>query len=287
MTKRSTIAIPYFALLIFFCGCMGRQPIRQEEPQQEFFRPIAARQSRAEARSREVVENNSQVSAGAMKQMTGLRDSLLMISTMTHELLERIAKLEESQILARNKELALEQQLAQVQQENRMLSQKVSDLNALAAASQNSDVPKYMKPTLHSENMITMYEGALGEFMGHRYDDAINSFQGLLNNGIQEDLADNCEYWIGESHFAKREYEEAIASFEKVITMPVSNKKADAYVMLGQTYENLHDYTKARWAYEELLAHFPNTNHSIMAKTRIKHLPIPVQPKVDHKRAST
>jgi TolA-binding protein len=73
-----------------------------------------------------------------------------------------------------------------------------------------------------------------------------------------------------------------------VLALEVSNKKGDAYFMLGRSYEQMGDLNKARWAYEELIAHYPNNEHANFIKYRLDALrsknPVPNSNK--HKKAT-
>jgi TolA-binding protein len=109
-------------------------------------------------------------------------------------------------------------------------------------------------------------------FYQKHYKEAIGTFKDLLEKGIQEELTDNCEYWMGECHFGEHEYRAAIVQFQKVLTIESSNKKTDAFFMLGKSCERLQDFEKARWAYEELNAHFPQNEHAKAVKSRLRLL---------------
>ena len=74
---------------------------------------------------------------------------------------------------------------------------------------------------------------------------------------MSKDLEDNCVYWIGEANFQKRRYNEAIASFEKVMTYASSEKKGHAQYMMAQCYERLGDKEKAKAGYEKVVKEYP------------------------------
>jgi TolA-binding protein len=94
----------------------------------------------------------------------------------------------------------------------------------------------------------------------------------MLHNGIEEDLADNCIYWVGEGYFAKAMYKNAIVEFQKVLAIESSNKKADAYFMLGRSYEALGDLKNAHQAYESVASQFPQSSNASRARIRMQSL---------------
>ncbi len=78
-----------------------------------------------------------------------------------------------------------------------------------------------------------LYRDALDYYYARRYQQAIRKFRQLLVRGDAGNLADNCQYWIGECYYAMGKYYQAIVEFEKVNVYPKANKLADAQLMAG------------------------------------------------------
>jgi tol-pal system protein YbgF len=116
------------------------------------------------------------------------------------------------------------------------------------------------------------YSQAISLFQEKNYDDAHALFSSLLDKGIEKSLADNCEYWMGECNNATREYSNAIKQFQKVIALDSSNKKPDAYYMLGRSYEQIGEREKARNTYQALNDQYPDNVHARRVKSRLKAL---------------
>jgi TolA-binding protein len=134
-------------------------------------------------------------------------------------------------------------------------------------------LPQPSKPPSRGEQPVAlMYEDALRLHKSGKYQSAINAFQELLRRGIEKDLEDNCHFWIGVSHFNLREFDLALTSLRRVIDWIGSNKKADAYLMLGQTYERLGDGQQAKSMYEALLKEFPRSELAPAARRKLKAL---------------
>ncbi|KAA3663485.1 MAG: outer membrane protein assembly factor BamD, partial [Calditrichaeota bacterium] len=77
------------------------------------------------------------------------------------------------------------------------------------------------------------YDQARNTMIDRNYSSAISQFRVMLVDNNTGNLADNCQYWIGEAYFAQGEYVKAIVEFEKVNAYPKSNKSVDAQLMLG------------------------------------------------------
>lgn len=80
------------------------------------------------------------------------------------------------------------------------------------------------------------YQEALDDYYTRRYDSAIDKFSALLSRNDNHSLADNCQYWIGESYFAKGDFYQAAAEFNKVYTFSDGNKQDDAQLMIGLSF---------------------------------------------------
>lgn len=183
---------------------------------------------------------------------------------------------------------SLKQKLMRVEQENRNLTLRLSDTEsklalereradraeaaakapALGAETTSPAVRPTAKGKESSSATMTSYEDALRAFNQRKYETALRSFRALLDGGISEDLSDNCLYWIGESQFALKKYYDAIKSFKEVLTIPRSEKKADAQFMIAQCYDRLGKKAEAKEAYEQVVKNYPMSKHVKRAKQR-------------------
>ncbi len=93
------------------------------------------------------------------------------------------------------------------------------------------------------------YNQAFDILKAGKYADAITAFQQFLQTYPQSSLADNAQYWLGESYYVTRDFQNAAAAFQTVLDRwPDSRKAPDALLKLG--------YTQA-----ELGAHRPGARH--------------------------
>ncbi len=222
----------------------------------------------------------------ATRAAIALRDSLASLQhfagsllTSTRELIDKVSSLESKEYLTSSRQSTLEQSIVLLQSENKQLTQQVADLQTRLLVSSPALEPSVFSPARSTDTLKNEYAEGVKLFRQRQFDEASAVFKGLLEKGIEEDLADNCEYWIGECHYARREFQESVYAFQKVLAIPSSNKKVDAYLMLGKSYEQLGDPVKARWAYGELNSQYPNNVHSRTAYARVealkRFLPLP------------
>jgi tol-pal system protein YbgF len=110
------------------------------------------------------------------------------------------------------------------------------------------------------------YQEARQAYMSRNFPDAIQKFESLLISNPNHNLSDNCQYWIGESYYAKNDYKQAIVAFERVLSFSNSNKNDDAQLKLGKCYIQLKDIDKAKEEFQKLINNYPASEYVSIAK---------------------
>jgi tol-pal system protein YbgF len=127
-------------------------------------------------------------------------------------------------------------------------------------------------PKLGFSEFQSSYKQGLSQFNARRYQDALDTFSGLLKSDAMNSLSDNCQYWIGECYYGMRNYEQAIASFEKVFSFPNSNKSDDAQLKLGLCYLQMGDKIQAKYEFDRLLSSYPDSEYRAKAQRHVAKL---------------
>jgi len=177
---------------------------------------------------------------------------------------EEVVKLE-NEIDDKNKEI---QELSTALNGER---QKVYDLQSqLDAERTRAKTVENLAPS--GSGFKEQYEVGLNEYKARRYQAAINKFEQLLATNPTNSLADNCQYWIGESYYGLGEYTKAIAAFEKVFSFNNSNKNDDSQLKLGMCYWRLSETGRAKEEFERLLSHYPESEYAGIARNYLSKL---------------
>lgn len=113
------------------------------------------------------------------------------------------------------------------------------------------------------------YRDALDDYHTGKYRRAIQKFRKLLLRSDAGDLADNCQYWIGESYFALGDYYQAVVEFEKVYSWAGSNKISDAQLMVAIALLKAGETELARGEFDTLLSFFQNKSAAKKARKYI------------------
>jgi len=126
-------------------------------------------------------------------------------------------------------------------------------------------------PTVGGEEEI--YQRALTLLRERQYAESIKDFQEILNNYPQSKYADNAQYWIGEAHYASKEFDRALNAFNQLLnTYPNSSKRAHALLKIGYVYYEMRDYNAARAILEQVRDTYPDTDSARLAIERLQKM---------------
>ncbi len=178
---------------------------------------------------------------------------------------------------ARKKDQTLDSLKMEMQESDIQLAalDKVVEAPATAYAFNDRTAPIYNPANLNSNSEYSqMYQDAMNSVYARQYPQAITRFQDLLRLPNSENLADNCQYWIGECYYALGNYEMAIAEFEKVFAFNKNNKVDDAQFMIGMSYVKIGEKNMAQMELLNLVSFFQNSEYISRAENKISDLRI-------------
>ena len=117
------------------------------------------------------------------------------------------------------------------------------------------------------------YEAALNQFKLGNYPLAISAFQGFLVTYPSSKLAPSAQYWIGNAHFAQRDYKQSIVAQQRVLSAwPEDAKAPDALLNIASSQEALNDRRSAQKTLETILVKYPQSPAAPTAKQRLQQL---------------
>ena len=125
-------------------------------------------------------------------------------------------------------------------------------------------------PKLTNEEYQAKYIESLSNYQNGEWNISLDGFKFLIQADSNHDLADNCQYWIGEVYYSLKEYNRSIKEFEKVFTFPGTNKADDAQFKLGLCYVNIKQIDKAKQEFENLLEFYPNSEYYKRSQETLK-----------------
>jgi tol-pal system protein YbgF len=117
------------------------------------------------------------------------------------------------------------------------------------------------------------YERVLGFFRDGDLEGARQGFTGFLDEYPNSTLAPNARFWLGESHFGKKEFQRAIDAYDKVeIDYPGSEKVPAAILKKGYAYLALKDKRRASSAFKQVVTLYPKTVEAGKASDKLVQL---------------
>ncbi len=115
------------------------------------------------------------------------------------------------------------------------------------------------------------YMQALDQLKNGKYPDAVSSLEQFLSTYPKSDLADNAQYWLGESYYASKNFPKAAEAFKAVIDQyPNSRKAPDALLKLGYTQFELKQYPESHATLTDVVRRFPGTDAAKLASDRLQ-----------------
>ena len=124
-------------------------------------------------------------------------------------------------------------------------------------------------PQITDEEYTQKYIDALADYQNAEWENSLNGFGFLIHVNKNHDLADNCQYWIGEIYYALMDYEKSINEFGKVFSFPNTNKGDDAQFKMGLCYMNIGKIDEAIIEFKKILNSYPNSEYYVRAKNYI------------------
>ena len=110
------------------------------------------------------------------------------------------------------------------------------------------------------------YKTARTLFESRNYDGAIQSFSSLISSYPNNRMADNCQYWLGECYFGKKQYTQAVNEFKKVFSYRQKDKYDDAQLMIAISYLRQGNADQARSAFETFFSDYADSEYIAVAK---------------------
>jgi len=116
------------------------------------------------------------------------------------------------------------------------------------------------------------YKVALRALNDQQYDKAIQQLRNFQRKNPNSDMADDAQYWIGESYFAQKDYNRAILEFNDVLKYRRGDKVPAALMRQAQAFLEIGDKTDARLILQKLVNDYPNSEQAREARDRLQTL---------------
>ncbi|MGE0591194.1 MAG: tol-pal system protein YbgF [Vicinamibacterales bacterium] len=118
-----------------------------------------------------------------------------------------------------------------------------------------------------------MFETAWADYTAGQWSLAITGFEAFLKTFPRSEMADEAQFYVGETHFAQNRFAEAVAAYNQVIQgYPGSNSLPLAYYKRGLAQERLGEPDAARASWEQVIATYPDSDAGRLARQNLDRL---------------
>ncbi len=229
--------------------------------------------------------SNSQ--AESVAEINKIKDEIQTLTGRIEEndhLLRRAVEKDTTEVDLMKASLAdLAERVAEVEDETKKLTQylglelavkKEKDISPLPSpeAEQSSAGPltPSKEPVSPEEKL---YETTLDIYNKGEYEKAIAGFKDFLKKYPDSNLADNAQFWIGESYMSLKQYESAILAYQEVIKKyPKGNKIPNALLRQALAFYEIKDKISSRLLLKKIIKQYPDSSEAKIAEIRLKSL---------------
>jgi tol-pal system protein YbgF len=163
---------------------------------------------------------------------------------------------------------AQEAQLKAREEELRELQKNIRQPMAGGTPAEKTEVSAAENEAVRSD-----YEIAWRALEKKDYRLAISRFKEFLQKHPKSKLANNAQYWIGESHYALREFDQAILEFDAVRSRyPQAEKVPSALLKQGFAFAELGEKVNARLILQEVVEKYAQSPEAAQAKQKLRSL---------------
>src|SRR5882762_10944094 len=112
-----------------------------------------------------------------------------------------------------------------------------------------------------------MFDTARADYAAGQWSLAVTGFDAFLKTFPRSEMADDAQFFIGETYYAQNRWADAIAAYNQVIqNYPMANAVPDAYYKRGLAQERLGQLDAARESWTTAVTNFPDSDAGRLAK---------------------
>jgi tol-pal system protein YbgF len=144
---------------------------------------------------------------------------------------------------------------------------------AVTSAGESEESPRPQVSRRGERSDKVEYERILALFRDGDLDGARQGFAAFLRDYMNSDLSPNARFWLGESHYGKKDYRQAIDSYDRVeLDFPQSEKVPAAILKKGYAYLAMKDRKRASSAFKQVVTLYPRSPEAGKASDKLFQL---------------
>lgn len=200
------------------------------------------------------------------------------------QMTEELTQLRRNMLELNNQLEAMRGELARMQGVEEQLLRDVSDMQrrqkdnaqGVSDPQRRAELQKVMlegQEVLVDPEEKRLYDSSLSLLRSGDFTGAVVSLLTFQRRHPVSPYTDTVRFWLGNAHYGKREYKEAIASFRGLVTAaPTHSRAPEALLSIANCQAEMKDTKTARRTIEELLKAYPNSEAAQAGKERLATL---------------
>ncbi len=121
-----------------------------------------------------------------------------------------------------------------------------------------------------------MYDTAWADYTTGQWALAIQGFEAYIETFPRSELADNAQFYVGQTHFADGRFQDAVVAFDRVLAMyPEGDAVPEASYKLGEALNRLGEANRAMAAFAFVVENYPGSTMAILAQQSLDLLSQP------------
>jgi tol-pal system protein YbgF len=208
------------------------------------------------------IEEYKELSKKPSKEMDRLKENVAF----------RTKALEDKEKIFDERDKNLEERMKGIEERLKGLEGKINQMASKQSEIENSLRAKETSAEGKGVSARTgdLYKDAYETYQKGDYEGARRKFEAFLKQYPNTELSDNAQFWIGETYFAKKDYEKAILEYEKAIAKyPEGDKVPSALLKQAIAFLELGDKTNGRNLLKRVIERYPQSEQADMAKKRL------------------
>ncbi len=147
------------------------------------------------------------------------------------------------------------------------IDEKTTEINNRFQKKLEEETEPAVRRKLQSE---WLFEVAMEDFNAGRYDLALNGFRQIVGSYPDAPLSPEAEYWVGECHYAKKEYQSAEKVYMEIIRKyPQGTRFCVTLYKLGLIYDHQKKLKSRDLVWKNLLEQCAASEEAKMAEKRM------------------
>jgi len=207
--------------------------------------------------------------AGLLGCASGTDDLVERLDASDADLRDHVTALERSLEAAYDREKALAERLRRTEESVAILQAQVAESGERI---DRLDRPPPGNTASGPVEVASAYSAAYARHQDRDYEAALAAFADIVEGAPTHSLADNAQYWIGESYYGLGRYRQALAAFTRVMSFTTTEKEDDAQLMIARSYLALGEKDQAVTAFRRLMSEHPDSEYVTAARKELRYL---------------